>query len=223
MQQLEAALRRLAQRAEPLPTEVVIARIETELGLSGEPGAVAEREEPIMVTHQQPDLETPTPTPPPRRSRRGPLLAAAVAAVVIFAAVGLAFAAGAFDSESDTAADRLAVATDLVDTWGQGWEARDLELVVSVFTDDGVYIDEGLAVPMENMEYFLLGSARVTGLERGSDLTPSGDSSYTWVQEFDFSVGRYEGDMEIELEGDLAKRIEWIGEGYRPIGPASDS
>ena len=54
-----------------------------------------------MVTHQQPALETPTPTPP-QRSRRGPLLAAATAVVIILAGVGIAFAAGVFDSESDT-------------------------------------------------------------------------------------------------------------------------
>jgi len=93
MRQLEAALRQLAERAEPLPTEVLIARIETELGWAGAPSAVAEREEPTMVTREQPDIEIPTPTPPPR-SRRGPLVAAAVAVVVILAGVGHRFRHG---------------------------------------------------------------------------------------------------------------------------------
>jgi len=225
MRQLEDALRQLAERAEPLPTEVLIARIETELGWAGAPSAVAEREEPTMVTHQQPDIETPTPTPPPR-SRRGPLVAAAVAVVVILAGVGIAFATGVFESESDTAAARLAVATELVDTFNQGWEDEDPELVVSVFTDDGVYIDfDGSArntVTRDDMESHVLTNPRVTNIDRIGELTQSGDGTYTWVEEFDVIGNRYGGELEIELEGDLAKRIEWL-DAYEEIGPASDS
>lgn len=202
------------------PTRSTPTARQTELGWAGAP--VAESEESTMVTHQKPDIESPTPTPPPR-TRRGPLMAAAVAVVIILAGVGIAFAAGAFDSESDTAADRLAVATELVDTWGQGWDDRDPGLVVSVFTDDGVYIDGDLAIPMENMEFYMLSSGRPTNNDRVGDLAPSGDNTYTWVQEFDYSASRYGGDMEIELEGHLAKRIEWLGEGFEEIGPATGS
>jgi hypothetical protein len=222
MRQLEAALRQLAEHAEPLPTEVLIARVETELGWA--PSAVAEREEPIMVTRQQSDIETPTPPP---RPRRGPLVAATVAVVVILAGVGIAFATGAFESESDTAADRLDVATELVDTWNQGWEDEDPELVVSVFTDDGVYIvrEVGLAVDTvtkDDMVSYVLTNPRVHNADRIGELTQSGDGTYTWVEEFDALTARFGGELEIELEGDLAKRIEWLDH-YERIGPASDS
>jgi len=224
MRQLEAALRQLAERAEPLPTEVLIARIETDLGWAS--SAVAEREEPTMVTHQ-PDIETPTPTPtptPPPRSRRGPLLAAAVAVVVILAGVGIAYAAGAFESDADVAAERLEVATELVDTWNQGWENYDPEMVMSVFTDDGVYIeDDGTTWTMRNMKDFVYGTVLLSNVDRVGGLTLSGDDTYTWVAEvvMTSSGNRFGGTWEMELEGDLAKRIEWL-DAY-DIGPASDS
>ncbi len=93
-----------------LDTSALTARMESALGrgLATSPADLT-RKETTMVTRQQPDLETraPTPTPPPR-TRRGPLIAAATAVVIILAGVGLAFAAGVFDSESDTtAADEL--------------------------------------------------------------------------------------------------------------------
>ena len=219
MRQREAALRQLAERAELLPTEVLIARIETELGWA--PSAVAEREEPTMVTRQQSE----TPNPPPR-SRRGPLVTAAVAVAVILVGVGIAFAIGAFESESDTAASQLAVATELVDTWNQGWEDYDPELVTSVFTDDGVYIErEGLAVntvTKDGMVLHVLANPRIHNGDRIGELTQSGYGTYTWVEEFDAVGTRFGGEMEIELEGDLAKRIEWL-DAYERIGPASDS
>jgi hypothetical protein len=226
MRQLEAALRQLAERAEPLPTEVVIARIETELGWTGTPWAVAEREEPIMVTHQQPNVETRTPPPPPpQRSRRGPLLAAAVAAVVILAGVGIAYASGVFDSDADVAAGRLAVATELADTWNQGWEDYDPEMVASVFTDDGVYIEaDGTTWTAKNVKYFVLGNVFLSNVIRVGELTPSGDNTYTWVGEFDVdSTGdRYRANWEIELDGDLAARIQLVDD-LVEIEPASDS
>lgn len=119
------------------------------------------------------------------------------------------------------------MATDLVDTWGQGWEDGNPELVVSVFTDDGIYTDPDYggdaAMTMENTENIVASRGPVTSVDRIGDLSPSGDNTYTWVQEFDHSARRYRGDMEIELEGDLAKRITWLRYGYRDIGPASDS
>lgn len=175
-----------------------------------------------MVTHQQPDIETPTPTPTTRpRRRRGAMIAAAVAVAVILAGVGIAFAAGVFESESDAAAE-------LIDTWNQGWEdPRDPELVQSVFSDDVVYIERwwnGVesTVTREDMVSFVLGNPRVYNADRIGELTQSGDGTYTWVEEFTANGLRYGGDVEIELEGGLAKRIEWLG-GIEVIEPATGS
>ena len=226
MRQLEEALRQLAERAEPLPTEVVIARIETELGWTGTPWAVAEREEPIMVTHQQPNVETPIPPPPPlQRSRRGPLLAAAVAAVVILAGVGIAYASGVFDSDADVAAERLAVATELVDTWSRGWENFDPDVVISVFTDDGIFIEgDGTTWTKNNMKDYVLGTVLLSNVVRVSELTPGGEDTYSWVGELETASSgfRYRANWEIELDGDLAARIEQFGD-LVEIEPASDS
>lgn len=182
-----------------------------------------------MVTHRQPDIETqtPPPTPPPQRSRRGPLLAAAVAAVVILAGVAIAYASGAFDSDADVAAERLAVATELVDTWNQGWENYDPDVVTSVFTDDGIYIadagDDDGTVTMANMKYYVWGNPRLSNVVQVGELTVSANDTYTWVGEFDVdSTGdRYRGNWEIELEGDLAARVEVLGD-FERIGPSSD-
>lgn len=210
MQRLEDALRLLADRAEPLPTEVLIARIGTELGVAYP--AVAEREEPTMVTRQEPRTEIPPPTPPPpQRSRRGPLLAGAVAVVVILAGVGIAFATGLFEP-APTATERLAVATDLVDTWSEGWENYDADVVTSVFADDGVYIIEGKTVTKDLMKYEVWANPRLSNVDRVGELTPTGDETYTWVLTFDVNSSRirYQAPVEIELDGDLAARIEWL-------------
>jgi hypothetical protein len=212
MRQLEDALRRLSERAEPIPTEVLIARIETELGWAS--SAVAEREEPTMVTRQQPDLETPAPTrATPPRSRRGPLVAAAVAVVVILAGVGIAFASGAFDSESDPAAERLAVATQLLDDWNDGWNTNDPEAVAAVFTEDGTFIaPDGVSASghdelMLNCELTCPG---VTDAERTGELTATGDGTFTARHTF-VSLGiTWAVIWEIELDGDLASRIEAV-------------
>jgi len=98
-----------------LDTSALTARLESALGrgLATSPADLT-RKEPTMVTHQEPDLETHTPTPPPR-SRRGPLIAAATAVVIILAGVGIAFAAGVFDSDEPDSAD-LVTTTATVNT-----------------------------------------------------------------------------------------------------------
>jgi hypothetical protein len=213
MRQLEEALRQLAERAEPLPTEVVIARIETELGWAGATPAVAEREESTMVTRQQPDLEALTPTPPPR-SRRGPLVAAAVAAVVILAGVGIAFATGVFESESDPAAERLAVATEIVDAWSAAWVATDGEAVAALFTEDGVQRDPGFGrisgrdAIMRDVNSFR-GSGVTRGLRTG-DLVATDDGTFIYPLEFDTDGETWAGEIEVQLEGNLISRLEWL-------------
>ena len=77
-----------AKRAAALPIAVSTERIETDIGRKS--SAVAESEEPTMVIHQQPDIETLSQKTTPQRSRRGPVIAFTVV-VVILAAVGIAF------------------------------------------------------------------------------------------------------------------------------------
>lgn len=179
-----------------------------------------------MVTHQQPDIETPTPTPTPprRRSRRGSWLAFGIAVALVVVGVGIAYAMDAFDSEADAAAGRLAVATELVDTWNQGWQDHDPETVMSVFTDDGVYIEsDGTTYTMDLMKTYVSSNSYLMGnVDRIGELTPGGEETYTSVGEFEWGGIRFGGELEIELEGDLAARIEWLSD-FDRIGPASDS
>jgi hypothetical protein len=133
MRQLEDALRQLAERAEPLPTEVLIARIETELGWA--PSAVAESEKPTMVTSQQRDVETPATPPPPQRSRRSPLLAAAVAVVVVLGGVGAAWALGVFGTEAELA-DSVPPQIATVEAMYDALNAHDADAYASYWAED---------------------------------------------------------------------------------------
>ena len=102
MRLLEEALIRLADRAEPLPVEVLLERIEWQLATPGASSVVAVIEEPTMPTGQPDQLETPTPTPP-RREWRRPLVAFGAAVIITAVVLGAAGVAGVFDTESDTA------------------------------------------------------------------------------------------------------------------------
>lgn len=207
-----------------LDTSALTARLESALGHRlAVPLADPTCKEPTMVTHQQPDLETLTPTTPPR-SRRGPLVAAAVAVVVILAGAGIAFATGAFESEGDAAAERLAIATELADTWNQGWESgSDPEVLMSVFAEDGVYIDlDGVVTMDEMLNHFREQTTYLTNVDRVGELTPIGDDTYTWASEFDLSGARRRIDWEMELDGDLAARLQWLRY-YETVEPASGS
>lgn len=195
------------------PTRSTPAARQTELGWAG--ARVAEREESTMVTHQQPDIETPTPTPtPPPRPRRGPLVAAAVAVVVILAGVGIAYATGVFESESDLAAERLAVATELVDAWSAALVAADGEAVAALFTEDGVTVDPGNGTLrgrdaiMRDVESRGPG---LTGALRTGDLVATDDGTFIYPSEFDYiGTGTWAGEVEVQLEGNLISRIEWL-------------
>ena len=103
MRQLEEALTLLADRAEPLSVDVLITRIETELGMA--PPAVAEPREPSMVTHETIQRKPPTHEPRPRWWRR-PVAAFGAALVALLIGAGIAWAVGVFDGDQPAVADR---------------------------------------------------------------------------------------------------------------------
>ena len=126
----------------------------------------------------------------------------------------------------DETTDRAAIATELADTWGRGWDENDAEAVGSVFTDDAVYIDEveGFSNPRtwtraETMADVERRGTFITEVRRVGELTSTDRGTFTWVSEFTTSYDglRHSGVVEIELEGDLASRIEWLS--LETIGP----
>ena len=137
----------------------------------------------------------------------------AIALVAVFAIAGIAWFAFGDDGTSD-----IDVATELADTWGRGWEENDPEAVGSVFTDDAIYSDnvEGFAFPgvwtkEETMQDVRNRGDAITETRRVSELTATDEGNFTWVGEFTAAgKGTYSGIVEIELDGNLASRIEWL-------------
>ncbi len=119
--------------------------------------------------------------------------------------------------------DRIAVAAELLDRWTQGWNDSDPDAVLSVFTDDALYIEfdpdeEDNLVPMEHMRSYVMDrGGLVKNARRTSELASSGNGTYVCVVEFNLSGTHVGAAIEIELEGDLAKRIAWLGEGFEEV------
>ncbi len=152
------------------------------------------------------DSQQSTPTFP--RLRRPPrwLLAVMVAALVGV----LAVSCGDGDQARDTAAD-------LADTWVRAWNEDDPELMGSVFTEDGIY-DDGVVFNEPDREFTRdeaielvqdLGST-VTDVRRVGELTETGDDTFSFTCEFTVLGSQRSSTVEIELDGDLASRIEFL-------------
>jgi hypothetical protein len=171
----------------------------------------------MLETDTQAPLETPA---EPESRNWTSLIVGLVVAVLVVGAGALVW----WLASSDDADDGTAVATELVETWSQGWNENDPELVRSVFTEDGVYIDRGERIDAEVIAtHARFHGPLITNGERIGELTSIGDETYTWVHEFDAGGNRYSAVGEIELEGDLATRIEWMGNDFEVIGTASGS
>jgi hypothetical protein len=197
----------------PLDTSALTLRIEGALGHGlATPVTEPTRKETTMVTHQQPDIEIPTTTSPRQRSR-GPLVAFAAAVVVIVVGVGIAFATGVFESGADAAAERLAVATETVDAWGAAWEATDGAAAAALFTEDGVYRDPGIGTIrgrdaiMRDVNTRGVGTSRYL---RTGDLVATDDGTFIYPMQFNFDGETWAGEVEVQLEGNLIARGEWL-------------
>jgi hypothetical protein len=159
-------------------------------------------------------MKTLTPEAPsqtaPGRSRFVWLIVAVVLLV-------LGIAVGVWAANGTSEPDDLAVATELADTWCRGWDENDAEAVRSVFKDDAVYIDDvpgftyGRTWTVEETVQDVESRGQwITNVSRVGDLTPTDQGTFIYVAEFDWEGNRYSGPIEIELDGDLASRIEWL-------------
>lgn len=136
----------------------------------------------------------------------------AIAVVAVLAIAGIAWFAFD-DGRSD-----IDVATELVDTYARGWTENDPDLVGSVFTDDAIISSEveGFVVRRvwtkeETMQDVRVRGDAVIEARRVSDLTETVDGTFTYVGEFTADgKGTYSGVIEIELDGNLLSRLEWL-------------
>lgn len=146
-------------------------------------------------------------------SRRRTVALVAGAAVAVFVAVG----SWALASTGDTDDDRRTIAAELVDTWTGGWTDDDPEAVTSVFAEDGVFVDvydpEVIVTKAEMLAYAGTYDEAIDNFERVGDVTVTEAGTYTCVGEWDHRSAtqgwvRERGVIELELDGDLATRIE---------------
>ncbi len=134
----------------------------------------------------------------------------AIAVVAVLAIAGIAWIAVGDDGTSD-----IDIATELANTWGRGWEENDPEAVGSVFTDDGIHIGVNGVVQTkeEHMQDVRTRGQLITKTEPVTDLTATDDGTFTYVADFTaYGTTKYSGVVEIELDGDLATRIEWLSQ-----------
>ena len=114
--------------------------------------------------------------------------------------------------------DDIDVATDLVDDWVAAWIVNDPEAVATLFTGDGTYIgsDGDTATGRgEILSYARSHIAVVLDAERTGDLTATEDGTFTFPMHYDRpaapgEIAAWVGVVEIELDGDLASRIEFL-------------
>ena len=131
--------------------------------------------------------------------------------------LGLVIASSCGDD--DDSADPLATATELADTWLQGWSETDPELVASVFTEDGVYAYAGRTYEGrdEIADFVEEAGSEIEDGVRVGEMSETDDGTYVWVAEWDAHGERYSGTLALELEADLASRIVWV-EGPAIVG-----
>jgi hypothetical protein len=133
----------------------------------------------------------------------------AVVAVVVLAAVGVVIRA-LVDSGDDTATPGLDTATELVDTMNEGLNDDDTAKAASVFTEDGVWIWRGSAVPAANA----FDDVRaLSDWERVSELTGLDDDHYIYVQQFRGEEIQRSA-VVIELDDDLVSQAQWATDFY---------
>lgn len=145
----------------------------------------------------------------PIRSRRQALIIVVVILVLTGTAVGI----WAIIEANQT--DNMSIATELVDTWLRGWDENDAEAVRSVFTDDAVYSDVGFTgggtkTVEQTVADVGFRGYMISNVSRIGELMPTDHGTFTFVTELDAHGQRYSGEVEIELDGNLASRIEWL-------------
>ncbi len=136
----------------------------------------------------------------------------AVAAVVIVAVVGV----GVWSLAGGEDQDPQSIATELADTWVRAFDENDPDLAMSIFTNDGIYINEdGQTFVGEDIRGDVAFHAgMMTNVERVDGEEKVSDDGYAFAAEFDVSgFGRLRTVFEIELDGDLASRLEILEHG----------
>lgn len=136
MSRLDAALRSLAERGNPIGPEMLIAGLDRQL--ASEPV----REIATLETRRRTMDITPTTTRQPPPSRQRPRMALAVAAAVVVVGIATFAIASFMNSGTDAAADDPA---STIRAYIDAYNAGDIDAVMALFSDDSVIVGHPFA------------------------------------------------------------------------------
>ncbi len=107
----------------------------------------------------------------------------------------------------------LATATAVADAHGAAWNAADGEAVAALYLEDGVSIDPGKGLISGRDRIADDVATRGQGISNGvrtGDLALTGESTFAFPSQFDFEGDTWAGVVELEFEGTLIARSEWL-------------
>lgn len=116
-------------------------------------------------------------------------------------------------SSDDTASDEeLAIATEVVDKSNAAWIANDVEAIAALFTEGGVYSEPNRRLQGKDsiLAYAEWMAPRVTYAQRLGEGTRTEAATFIFPVRVKTRDDIVEGEVEIELDGNLASRIEWL-------------
>ena len=112
-----------------------------------------------------------------------------------------------------TGRDDLQVAAQRVDEWVVGWNDDDPQAIAAIFTQDGFYLDpldRGGSSKDEILTFAQAYVAGVWNVRRTGEGTITESGTFIFPVSFDWASGTDSGEIEVELDGDLVSRLEWL-------------
>jgi len=133
--------------------------------------------------------------------------------IVVVTVALAAVAIGIWAIVAATQPDELEVATEVVDDWVAASEADDAEAVGALFTENAVIADPGLGTRSGRDAVIQEVTDRgpdTTNRRRTGDLVATEDGTFVFPAQFAFNGATWAGEVEVEMDGDLISRLEWL-------------
>ena len=162
--------------------------------------------------------EAPAQHEAPHKPPRTWLIILVAVALAAIAAVGVWAVYDA--NQSDDA--ELARATEIMDEWNAAWNNNDPDAAAALFTQDGTYTITVVNLPSsldqngpyqgpdEIRAYVGLHDVQVGRAERLGEGTLAAGGMYVFPQRFGYNGVLQTGQIAIELDGELASRLEQV-------------
>ncbi len=118
----------------------------------------------------------------------------------------------------------LATARQITDDWFAGWNDNDPDAVAAVFTEDGAFVDldngDVYTGRQAIADYAAEASWAVSEGRRVTEGVRTDTGTIVFETEFKLVGATRDEDLEVELDGELASRIEFLVEGRNHLAIA---